>query len=257
MVEDCAQAHGATWEGRHAGSIGRAAAFSFYPTKNLGALGDGGAVVTSDDTVARAGATLAELRRAGPLRARPPRAEQPARRAAGSDSVARSCPSSMPQTPAGGSSPRATTRPSPAASSSPRRWAPGREHAYHLYVVQTPRRDELRAQLDECGIGTAVHYPTPIHRQPAYTELDVDGGFPVAEELSRAHRQPPDLARPHGCRDRRGGDRRASRRAARSASAGTRRASRQLRRDHAVRAHGDALVRRSRRDRQARLRPRR
>ena len=61
--------------------------------------------------------------------------------------------------------------------------APGREHAYHLYVVQAPDRDRFRAALAEAGIGTAVHYPTPVHRQPAYRELDVPGGFPVAESL--------------------------------------------------------------------------
>ena len=59
----------------------------------------------------------------------------------------------------------------------------GRDHAYHLYVVQAPDRDRFRAALDEAGIGTAVHYPTPVHRQPAYRDLDVPGGFPVAESL--------------------------------------------------------------------------
>ena len=61
--------------------------------------------------------------------------------------------------------------------------APGREHVYHLYVVQSADRDALRRRLESKGIGTAVHYPTPIHFQPAYTELNVAGGFPVAEEL--------------------------------------------------------------------------
>ena len=61
--------------------------------------------------------------------------------------------------------------------------APGREHAYHLYVVQSPDRDRLRAALAEADVGTAVHYPTPVHRQPAYRDLDVPGGFPNAESL--------------------------------------------------------------------------
>ena len=61
--------------------------------------------------------------------------------------------------------------------------AEGRGHVYHLYVVQTDERERFRSRLADAGIGTAVHYPTPIHRQPAYTGLDVQGGFPVAEGL--------------------------------------------------------------------------
>ena len=61
--------------------------------------------------------------------------------------------------------------------------AASRGHAYHLYVVQSPERDRLRAALANAGIGTAVHYPIPVHRQPAYRDLDVPGGFPVSESL--------------------------------------------------------------------------
>lgn len=182
VVEDCAQAHGATVDGRPAGSLGAAAAFSFYPTKNLGALGDGGAVVTGSAEVASRGRLFrnyGELQRfehvlrglnsrldalqAAVLGVKLERlAETVARRRAhaavydealaGTDVVV------------------------PAA-------VPGRDHAYHLYVVRPPARDPFRAALDAAGVGTAVHYPTPVHRQPAYRELDVDGGFPVAEAL--------------------------------------------------------------------------
>jgi dTDP-4-amino-4,6-dideoxygalactose transaminase len=183
LVEDCAQAHGATWEGRRAGSVGRAAAFSFYPTKNLGALGDAGAVVTSDETVHEQSLLLRnygernrfehvlrglnsrlDALQAAILGAKLPFLDAANRRrrelaarydAAFADSD--------------------VVRPGIGA---------GREHAYHLYVVQAPRRDELRERLAAAGIGTGIHYPTPVHRQPAYTALDVEGGFPVAEQLA-------------------------------------------------------------------------
>ena len=85
----------------------------------------------------------------------------------------------------GGGSRRSTTRRSPTPRvDAPATVARGRDHAYHLYVVRTARRAiDFRPALAERGIGTAVHYPTPVHRQPAYRELDVPGGFPVAESL--------------------------------------------------------------------------
>jgi dTDP-4-amino-4,6-dideoxygalactose transaminase len=182
VVEDCAQAHGATFGGRPAGSIGVAAAFSFYPTKNLGALGDGGAVVTSDDEVAAQARLLRNygererfehvLRglnsRLDALQAAVLSAKLPSLH----DAVARR---------------RGLARAYDEALADTRLVAPptaaGREHAYHLYVVQAPDRDDFRAALADAGVGTAVHYPTAVHRQPAYRELDVPGGFPVAESL--------------------------------------------------------------------------
>ena len=183
VVEDCAQAHGATWEGRHAGSIGRAAAFSFYPTKNLGALGDAGAVVTSDEMVYE----QARLLRNYGERAR----FEHVLRGLNSrlDALQAAILSAkLPELDAANARRRELAARYDAAFANSKLVPPtiggAREHAYHLYVVQAPRRDELRTELERIGIGTGVHYPRPIHRQPAYTELDVHGSFPVAERLS-------------------------------------------------------------------------
>jgi len=167
IVEDCAQAHGASLEGRKAGTWGDAAAFSFYPTKNLGALGDAGMVVTSDQAVAqsareirqygwrdrhvscRAGinSRLDELQ-AAILSARLTEldADNERRR-----QIAGQYTRALADT--GLQLPHAR---------------PGGQHVYHQYVVQTGRRDSLRHFLQQRGIGTAIHYPDPIHQQPAY-----------------------------------------------------------------------------------------
>ena len=133
---------------------------------------------------ARAGATLAELRRANPLRARPPRAEQPARRAAGSDSVGEAAPARCRKR----SPTRARRTLRRRLRRHQRRPAGGRgRERPRLPPLRrpgaSPRRAQSRARAGSAS-ATGVHYPTPIHRQPAYTELDVDGGFPVAEHLS-------------------------------------------------------------------------
>jgi len=183
VIEDCAQAHGATWNGRRAGSIGRAAAFSFYPTKNLGALGDGGAVVTSDPAVAEQARLLRNYgertrfehvlhglnSRLDGLQAAVLSAKMPSLDAANARRRELAARYST-----------AFTR----AEVVPPTVGAGREHAYHLYVVQVSERDAVRSDLERAGIGTGVHYPRPIHRQPAYTELDTNGGFPVAERLT-------------------------------------------------------------------------
>ncbi len=182
VIEDCAQAHGAAYEGRRVGSIGDAAAFSFYPTKNLGALGDGGALTTSNDEIAERArllrnygeqgrfnhvlrglnSRLDELQ-AAVLRARLPLLDD-------ANSRRRELASAY----------TAMLRGSPVLPPAERA---ERLHAYHLYVVQSEARDELRATLADHGVGTAIHYPVPVHRQPAYLDLDVPGGFPVAEAL--------------------------------------------------------------------------
>jgi dTDP-4-amino-4,6-dideoxygalactose transaminase len=166
LVEDCAQAHGATFDGRKVGTFGEIAAFSFYPTKNLGAFGDGGAVATSN---AQAAERCAALRQYGwharylsdlqgvnsrldeiqaallSVKLKHLDAEIGARQriAARYDSAL----ADKVQTPRVGN----------AAA-----------HAYHLYVIRTPRRDALAAHLKAAGIGTAIHYPAPVHRQKAY-----------------------------------------------------------------------------------------
>ena len=182
LIEDCAQAHGATYHGQSAGSFGRAAAFSFYPTKNLGALGDGGAVVTYDADVAARARLLRnygernrfehilhglnsrlDALQAAVLAAKLPHLDEAnARRRGFAQLYDRALAASELVTPVE---------------------AEGRGHVYHLYVVQTDERGRFCSRLADAGIGTAVHYPTPINRQPAYMGLDVQGGFPVAEGL--------------------------------------------------------------------------
>jgi dTDP-3-amino-3,4,6-trideoxy-alpha-D-glucose transaminase len=184
LVEDCAQSHGARCNGRRAGSVGAASAFSFYPTKNLGALGDGGAVVTSDDGIAERARLLRNYGERGrfehvlhgfnsrldALQAAVLSAKLPHLEAANERrrALARIYEETL------ADSPLVT----PATAS-------GREHVFHLYVVQSSDRDAFRTRLDDAGIGTAVQYPAPVHHQPAYRELDVPGGFPVAESLTQ------------------------------------------------------------------------
>ena len=172
VVEDCAQAHGATVGGRQAGTWGQLAAFSFYPTKNLGALGDGGAVCGSDPVLlekARAlrqygwrkryisettgrNSRLDELQ-AAILRARLPRlaAENARRSALAAQYLAglKGLPLALPVT------------------------AAERTHCWHQFVVRTPRREELRVQLEKKDIICGVLYPVAIHRQPAYHDATV------------------------------------------------------------------------------------
>jgi dTDP-4-amino-4,6-dideoxygalactose transaminase len=182
MVEDCAQAHGAKLGDRGAGTIGRAGAFSFYPTKNLAAVGDGGAVVTSDPEMAErlrrlrvygqtdryvhefdgVNSRLDELQ-AAILRARLPRlADDVARR--------REIAAAYDEALAG-------TRVSPLAR------MPDRIHSFHLYVARAPERGVFMSAMGEEGVGTLVHYPFPVHRQPAYGAL---ASGPVGLESSEA-----------------------------------------------------------------------
>lgn len=186
LLEDAAQAHGAVYKGRKIGTRGRAACWSFYPGKNLGALGDAGAVTTDDRELAE---KLRALRNYGSVRKYDHRvkgfnsrmdslqaallrvklpflAQWNARRREIADfygSRLAGCP--------GLALPR------------PRE---GAESAWHLYVVRSARRDALRAHLLELGVETGVHYPVPCHLQPAYAEgASCPPALPLAEELAR------------------------------------------------------------------------
>jgi len=166
LLEDCAQAQGAEWNGRRVGSFGRAAVFSFYPSKNLPGMGDGGAVLTGDDEIAARCRRLRDHGRldknvhaelgfnlrfnelqASALRVLLPRLDaMNDRRRALALRYARGLaglPLVLPEV-------RAHAR-----------------HVYHLFVVRTPRRAELAAYLKARGIQTGIHYPVPTHRQPA------------------------------------------------------------------------------------------
>jgi len=185
-LEDGAQAHGARYREARAGGLGHAAAFSFYPGKNLGALGDGGAVTTSDDTlvdrvrvlrnygsrvkyhneVKGFNSRLDELQAAF-LRAKLTGldAANDARRGIAGRYLAElvDLPDlTLPHVP---------------------EWA---EPVWHLFVVRHPRRDTLARALAEAGIGTMIHYPIPPHLQPAYAELAFGkGSLPISEAIHR------------------------------------------------------------------------
>ena len=168
VIEDCAQAHGADIDGRKVGAWGDAAAFSFYPTKNLGALGDGGAVITSSPAIA---AHVRELReygwreryvssfpgmnsrldeiQAAVLREKLRSLSQDNDRRRG---IARIFNKSLRDTDIAGPS-----------------LIPGITHAMHLYVIECEHRESLQDNLQKAGIGTALHYPSAIHQQPAYS----------------------------------------------------------------------------------------
>ena len=185
VVEDCAQAHGARYEGRRVGTFGDIGCFSMYPTKNLGAWGDGGAIVTADPTLDervrllrshgeqpryhhRIVGTTARLDalQAALLRVK-------LRRLEGWNDDRRRVGAMLREGLAGSS----VELPAPASAQG--------DHVYHLFVVRTQRREALRSFLDDRGVSTAVHYPFPIHRTEAYAELGLgDGSLPAAEGLA-------------------------------------------------------------------------
>jgi dTDP-4-amino-4,6-dideoxygalactose transaminase len=182
LIEDCAQAHGARYRGQLVGTFGHLAAFSFYPTKNLGACGDGGAVLTRDADLA---ARLRRLRNYG----------QQVRY----HHVERGVNSRLDEVQAAilrvklahldrGNAERRRLaecyRRHLTAVAPPAEVGPV-EHVYHLYVVRHPDRDGLRERLRARGVETQVHYPVPIHRQPAYQDLGHEAGsLPVTERVA-------------------------------------------------------------------------
>jgi dTDP-4-amino-4,6-dideoxygalactose transaminase len=180
VIEDAAQAHGARYKGRRAGSIGHAAAFSFYPSKNLGAIGDGGMITTSDDAAAEkirllhnygqrvkyhhsiAGTnSRLDTVQAAVLRIKLPHLDgwNAARRRHAAAYAAR----------LGGH----VQTPVEAADV---------EHIYHLYVIETDQRDAVQKRLTSQQIDTGIHYPVPAHLQDACASLGYKAGtFPVTE----------------------------------------------------------------------------
>jgi dTDP-3-amino-3,4,6-trideoxy-alpha-D-glucose transaminase len=185
VIEDACQAHGARYRGRRVGALGDIGCFSFYPAKNLGAWGDGGAVVTNRPEIAERvrllrshgerpryrhrmiGATArldglqaavlrVKLRHLDAWNAQRRRAAAELRRALHASGV--------------------LAPPAP---------VDGGDHVYHLFVVRAEDRDLLRAHLTARGIASAVHYPVPVHRTEAYAHLGYgQGSLPVVEELA-------------------------------------------------------------------------
>ncbi len=184
VIEDCAQAHGARYRGRMVGTMGDASAFSFYPTKNLGAMGDGGAVATNRPEVAERlrllrqygwreryisdapgdNSRLDELQ-AAILRVRLRHLDE--------ENAARRRLAVVYDDALAGSGVTVTQS------------RPDDFDVYHLYVARAARRDALQAYLRERGIGTAIHYPVPVHLQPAYARLGYGpGSLPATEEAA-------------------------------------------------------------------------
>lgn len=180
VIEDACQAHGACYKGRRVGSIGHAAAFSFYPAKNLGACGDGGMVVTNDERVAD---SLRLLRNYG-------QREKYHHLSQGYNKRLDTLQAAIL---------RVKLRHLEHWNAARRRHADQYQHlladmvmtppvagygepVWHLYVIHVAERDALRSYLTGRGIATGIHYPVPVHLQPAYEELGYRlGDFPVTE----------------------------------------------------------------------------
>ena len=191
LIEDAAQAHGAQHQGRRAGSVGIAAGFSFYPGKNLGALGDGGAVVTSDLALADRIRSIANHGRAA--------ADRYLHDLAGRNSrldtlQAALLSTKLPWLDAGNArraAAMAAYRMMLPQRCTPVSVQPGAEPAYHLAIIQVEDRPEISDALTAAGIGWGVHYPIPCHQQPALATLHERASIaqkPIAQKLPVAER---------------------------------------------------------------------
>jgi dTDP-4-amino-4,6-dideoxygalactose transaminase len=179
VLEDCSQAHGATYRGAPVGSLGDAAAFSFYPTKNLGAYGDAGAVVTDDPTLAE---SVERLRQYGWETQYDPQSW--GRNSRLDEMQAAILNIKLDRLPEWTDRRRAVADRYDELLSDASVMTPVRTddvtHVFHQYVVRADRRDCLRDHLDRNGVDTLIHYPTPVHRQPGYHS---DVSLPVTEQL--------------------------------------------------------------------------
>jgi dTDP-4-amino-4,6-dideoxygalactose transaminase len=185
VVEDAAQAHGAKYKGRSCGKLGTVGCFSFYPSKNLGACGDGGILTTSDGEVAE---RVRRLRNYGE-RAKYQHVEKGlnARLDTMQAAVLLVKLRHLPRWNEARARHAETYRRLLADVGDLvfQEYPPFSSHVYHLLVVETAERDALRAHLAAAGIQTGVHYPVPIHLQPAYADLGhKQGDFPRAERLA-------------------------------------------------------------------------
>ena len=186
LLEDAAQAHGASVDGRRTGTLGAAAGFSFYPTKNLGGMGDGGAVVTDDADVA---AAVRSLRHHG---SSPDDANEHLKPGATSrlDNLQAALLSvKLPHLDGWNEQRRQAVgwyreRLADLPVTLPPEPADGTEEVFHLFAVELDGRDDVRARLRESGIGASVHYPRPAHLNPAWSDLGEPGSLPAAEALA-------------------------------------------------------------------------
>lgn len=181
IVEDCAQAHGARDAGgRKAGAFGDVASFSFYPTKNLGALGDGGAVVTADDGIA---GRVRSLRQYG-WTAKYTNTNAGGRNSRLDELQAKMLSAMLPMLDGWNARRREIASRYCAEIRHPDirlPTAPDLADVAHLFVIRSGRRDELKAHLAEAGVQTDVHYPLPDHRQPCFEGRFDHVGLPVTE----------------------------------------------------------------------------
>ncbi len=185
LIEDACQAHGATFQGRRVGTFGDAAAFSFYPGKNLGAYGDGGMITTNDATIAN---RLRIMRNCG-------QSEKYKHVMVGFNRRLDNLQAAvlrvkLPHLDVWNEARRDKARLyseflSDANQIVTPHESQDRTHVYHLYVIQHPNRDGLMAHLREHGISAGLHYPTPVHLQPCYEFLKIPrGSLPVTEAVA-------------------------------------------------------------------------
>ncbi len=184
LIEDCAQAHGATYKGQRIGSFGDAAGFSFYPGKNLGALGDAGAVTTNSETIAKKVRALGNygsdykyhhIYQGNNSRLDELQAAFLAAKLPSLDHVNANRRHTAGLYLSGITNPEVIL---PYVN-------PDTEPVWHIFAIRTKRRDELKSYLTDRGIGTNEHYPIPMHEQKCYQNLGYKhGDFPIAEEIS-------------------------------------------------------------------------
>ena len=182
LIEDCAQAHGAEYQGKKVGTIGHLGTFSFYPTKNMGAYGDGGAVITSDEALAE---NLRKLRNYG-------QTTRYSHQSRGKNSRLDEMQAAI-----------LRVKLKHLDTHNQRRCEiaqlydknirgvkipsvrDGVKHVYHLYVIRADQRDQLMDDLKEYGISTLIHYPIPIHRQQSHQDLELPvGSLPETEKAA-------------------------------------------------------------------------
>lgn len=184
VLEDAAQAHGATYNGTQAGALGHAAGFSFYPTKNLGALGDAGAITTNDADLA---AQLRMWRNYGS--AQKYHNEVPGHNSRLDELQAAILSAKLPFLDEENARRRQIARRYIDELTLPDLILPPTDaidpDVWHLFVVRHPRRDAFREYLRQQGIGTDVHYPVPPHQQVAYAGRWPTDAFPIADQLHR------------------------------------------------------------------------
>jgi dTDP-4-amino-4,6-dideoxygalactose transaminase len=185
LVEDACQAHGASYKGRMAGTMGVAGCFSFYPSKNLGSCGEGGAMVTNDEALAK---KIRMLREHGSVKKYEHTMPAYNFRMEGIQGAVLA--TKLKHLDRWNDQRRALAvrykeRLAESSLVLPTETS-GTRHVYHLYVVQIDDRDALRDHLAQCGIETGLHYPVPLHLQEAYASLGYRAGdFPVTEHATQ------------------------------------------------------------------------